>query len=105
MGFDFGKFCVVAVGMFLCVCISTAFFCNVLVILEYICDNWWIAAIWSSPMLEYGDGGAGFCSAFASSSAAIVAFSADDLKGRGVLCGKNSTQSESRSPLVLVTYT
>ena len=64
-----------------------------------------MAAIWSSPMLEYADGGAGFLRACASSSAAIVAFSAEDLKGRGVLCGKNSTQSESRSPLVLVMYT
>ena len=55
-------------------------------------------------MLEYGVGGAGFLSAFASSSAVIVAFSADDLNRRGVLCGGNSTQSESLSPLVFVMY-
>ena len=89
-------------GGVLCNCICTELSCNVFVILEYISDNWWIAAIWSSPILEYGVGGAGFFSAFASSIAAIVAFSADEWNGRGVLCGKNSTQSESLSPLVLV---
>ena len=77
-------------------------FCNVLVILEYMFDSCWIATIWSSPMLEYGVDGAGCFSACASSVAALVAFSTDEWNGRGVLCGKNSTQSESLSPLVLV---
>ena len=116
LGGDFWRFCVVAVGrgtfwfcpsmdfcgISLCVCISTDFSCNLFVILEYICDNWWIAAIWSSPMLEYGVDGAGCFSAYASSIAALVAFSGDKWNGRDVLCGKNSTPSESLSPLVLV---
>ena len=88
--------------MLCCDSLLVKLFCNVLVIPEYMFRSCWIAAIWSSPMLEYGVEGAGCFSACASSRAAIVAFSADEWNGRGVLCGKNSTQSESLSPLVLV---
>ena len=56
-------------------------------------------------MLEYGAGGARFFSAFDNSIAAITVFFAEELKGRGVLWGSNSTQSESRSLLVSVMYT
>ena len=56
-------------------------------------------------MLENGVWGAGLFKAQANSRAAMMTFSEEAFYGSGVLCGENSTQSESRSPLVLVTQT
>ena len=62
-----------------------------------------IVTIWESLMLENGACGAGFFKALDNSGALMMTFSEEELLGSGVLCGKQSTQSESHSPLVLVT--
>ena len=67
------------------------------VMVEKIVKKVLIAVICLSPMFEKGVPGAGFLREWASSNAEIVAFSAEELYGSGVLCGKNSTQSEWRS--------
>ena len=64
-----------------------------------------IATICESSMLVNGDFCTGFCRAWANLCAAMMIFSEEELYGRGLFFGKNSTQSESRSPLVLVMCT
>ena len=58
------------------------------------------AAICLSPTRANGAAGAGFCSAWMSSVAAIVAFSIEERNGILELCGKNSTVSACITALV-----
>ena len=59
--------------------------------------------IWLFPRDGNGDAGAGFKSASVSNRAALAAFSADELLGMSMSCGKKSTVRAICSALVFVT--
>ena len=69
-----------------------------------------LARVWSTcicwePISADGVAGAGCWRALVKAAAASRAAAMEDVLGIGLLCGKNSTVSATRSAAVLVTYT